>query len=508
MRPIACRHSIQACILGVVALCTACGGGTSTTPPGSSPHGGAPAPPSAIPAYCANYSTPVPNANSAPQTVYFTDNSGTGAQVYLYVVTGAPPGGGLQTQYLAVNGKMVNFTQGASAPPLPLECFPGSTHAGVGLTFKLPPPTNAQQSANLYIAYATPLPGDASPPNPLQFVGTSTGGNTQPTLDWNTPSYAAAPFDYVEYTLPTGITDITQVDRVGLPIMLTQGSFSVGFATAAQYQSLLDATIADPLYKSTAVSAQLNGGSVLARILAPQNAENWGFPQDWWYNSTFNPNYSANGEGYVGYLLAKYQSTPRLYTLNGVPGLSGNYCASSDGTANILFYSVGSATSCAGPLGTATYKMNIAQTLTGSMTTDSYGVCHSSIFTMPYGGPGGPLVDLPEFYLWKAMVIDIARGVALQNGAHPISTWNTSPTTPVPFSNFYLDPVYNTYSYLVHKYMINNLSYALPYDEPGGLAPAFTSDTSQVLQITIQKIPTYSRTQPTTVATPLPCPTS
>ncbi len=105
------------------------------------------------------------------------------------------------------------------------------------------------------------------------------------------------------------------------------------------------------------------------------------------------------------------------------------------------------------------------------------------------------------------MVIDMARGVALQNGTHPIGGWDPSPPTPAPFSTFYLDPAFNQYAYLVHKYMIGNRTYALQYDEPGGLAPTFTSDPSLPLQITIWNIPSYSRATPTAVATPLPCPT-
>jgi hypothetical protein len=276
----------------------------------------------------------------------------SGAHVYLYVVTGAPPAGGTQTQYLAANGTLTNFTVGATAPPLPLECFPGSTHEGNGLTFELPPPTNANQSANLYIAYATPPPGGGIP-NPLTFTGVTAGsqvGNSAPNLDWNAPSYVSTPWDFVEYTLPHGITDVTQVDKVGLPLQVTQGS-TIGFASG-QYENLLSGVTADPIYGKLAVPSQLNGRNVLARILSPSNAVNWGFPQDWWYNSTFNSGHSALGKGYVGYVVSQYQTTPRLYTLNGVPGLSGNYCATFDGNSNVLFYSVGSATTCSSLSGT------------------------------------------------------------------------------------------------------------------------------------------------------------
>ena len=487
----------------------------------------------AVPAYCTGYSTPVPNANSSPQPVYFTDNSGlNGTQVVLYVVTGAPPSpaGATQTQYLAANGTLTNFTPGATAAPLPLSCFPGSTHKGTGLTFELPPPTNANQGADLYIAYATPVPSPGGIPNPLTFEGVGSGGGfAGPNLDWfpripnptNTATtisaYAATPWDFVEYTLPSGITDVTQVDKVGLPLQLTQGSTTVGFQSG-QYEMLLSQILADPTFKKLAVSTQMNGRSVLARILAPQNGEDWGFPQDWWYNSSFNPAaYVAAGKGYVGYILSQYQTTPRLYALtSGIDKTvtPGNYCASSDGTSNVLFISVGTATTCS-PLpvpvpNPTSYTMNVAQTLEGSTASDAYQVCHSAIFSMPYSGaqgPGGPLLDPNEFFLWKAMVIDISRGAALQNTTHPVGGWSTAAGT-AQFSQFFTDPVSNTYAKLVHTNMFQNLSYALPYDEPGGLAPAFTSVPNTPLQITVWNIPPYSGPAvPTATASPLPCPT-
>lgn len=478
--------------------------------------------PSTVPSYCAGYSTPQPNANSSPQPVWISDLSNTGARIVLYVVSGAPPAppvgpGGTQTQYLAANGTFQNFTVGATAAPFPLECYPGSTHQGQGLTFELPPPTYAQQSANLYIAYATPPPGGGIA-NPLTFKGNGTGGgNAGPTYDWNTPSYVSTPWDYVEYTLPHGITDVTQVDKVGLPLQVSQGSTTIGFAPG-QYENLLNAILADPIYNKLAISGQLNGRSVLARILSPSKGENWGFPQDWWYNSTFNSGHSALNKGYVGYVLSQYQQAPQLYTLKGIniTPLSQNYCAGFDGSANVLWYAVHTAGNCSNLPGAPSFTMPIVGTLlgetdgTGKGRLDSYGVCGSAIFEMPYGGPGatpalGTTQDL--FYLWKAMVIDISRGVALQSGTHPIGGWETGPVPPVPFSTFYLDPVFNQYAYLVHKYMIGNRTYALQYDEPGGLAPTFTSDPAQVMQVTIQNIPLYSRSTPTANATPLPCPT-
>jgi hypothetical protein len=474
--------------------------------------------PSALPAYCASYSTPQPNANaiSSPQPVYFTDKSGTGAQVYFYVLEGADAGG--QTRYLGTDGNVHPFISNATAPPFPLECFPGSTHNGNGKTFELPPPPSTGYGANLYIAYATPMPGDSAPPNPLQFTGSGTG-YSGPSLQPGS-SYASAPFEFVEYQLPHATLDVTQVDKVGLPIQVTQnsptyGNVTIGFTSSAQYQNLLNGILADPVYKSLAVSTVLNGRSVLARILAPKDGYDSGFPQDWWYNSTYNSAYPASNQGYVQYLLSQYKQSPQLYTLNGVPGMSGYYCASSDGSSNVLFYPVTiSQPPCPTAFsGSPAYTLNAAEAFEGD-TLVGNNVCQSILFAMPWGSAaasGGVLTDQNEFFLWKAMVLDINRGFALNNSVtHPYPTWSTGTPPPLPNSSYYPSgTMYNTYAKLVHQYMNNNEAYAIPYDEPGGLAPTTTSDPSVPLQITIWNIPSYNGPAPATTPSPSPaCPPS
>lgn len=509
---------------------------TATPAPTPTPTANPSASPAATPLYCAGISTPVPNGNSNPQKVYFTDNSGTGAQVVLYVVSGAPPsppaGQADQTQYLATNGQMTNFTAGATAPPLPLACFPGST-GGSGLTFELPPPTYPLQSGNLYIALADGTPNPSgTPPNPITFEGGVTPtpspgataapgegvGNSAPTLDHAASGYVSVPWDEIEYTLPYGQTDTTQVDKVGLPLEVWQGASGqhIGFAEG-QLAGLLGAVSADPVYRNLAVSTTLTTTlgtrSVLARILAPKNGDPWGFPQNYFYNSAY---YGPNG--YIAYLLQQYEKTPQLYTLSGVSVTSQtNYCASSDGY-NVLFYSVGSATSCSNLPSTPTYTMPVYETLEGVAppVTDSYGVCTSAIFSGPYGSQTVPPFVAPvgpnnqdEFYLWKAMAIDLDRGVALQNGTHPIGTWSTS-AGAASFSDFTpasSGAFYDKYWYWVHEYTIGNLAYAYAYDEPGGLASTFTSDPSQPLYVTIHNIPPYSAPTPSPAAAE-PCPTA
>ena len=473
------------------------------------------APPSSAPAYCTGYSTPVPNSVSSPQAVHIIDNSGTGAQVVMYLVTGADTNG--NHYYLAANGQLTQFTTGATAPPLPLACFPGSA-GGAGLTFELPPPPagNANMGENLFIALANP---GTTLPNPLTFTGSGSSFSGY-SLDWNSGSYASAPFDYVETGLPNATTDTTQVDKVGLPIELSQmnpstGATSppVGFAPGG-YDSLLSAMQNDPdsTSKKLLVSTTLNGRSVLARILNPSDGSVWGFPQDYFYNPAYAPpGYSGTTLGYLGYVLQQYQTSARLYNIdNAGNGVSGNYCASYDGNGHVLWYSVPSA-SCASPstTGTLVWTMPVNTLLQGDGASDS-GICQSAIFAMPWGTADIPakFPTYTDFYLWKAMTIDFARGVALQAppAVHPIGSWNT--TTPVAAFNsqWPTDPLYSHYWRFVHQNMIGSDSYGIAYDEPGGYASTFTANTADTLVITIQNVPAYSGSTPTMLPPALTCP--
>jgi hypothetical protein len=430
-----------------------------------------------------------------------------GAQLYLYLVTGFDQGANGH-QFLQANGTLATFQNGVNAPAIPLVCFPGSIGgSGTGLTFALPPPTTANTSGNLYLVYATPAPGGGIP-NPLPFKGVGPGAYSAPATDWNSAAFVDAPYDYIEYTLPHGITDVTQVNKVGLPLRLQQGTAEIGFTSGTQYKALLDGILAaKPYWNKLAFSAVVNKHKVLGGILATQNGGVWGFPQDYFYNGKYTG--KNNPSGYVGYVLNQYKNAPRVYTtqyLSDVPLQT--FCASSDGTANVLFYAVSSASACKNALKNPKYTMPIFNTLKGTGVLDA-GICQSAIFAMPYG-PGAPFADLTEFYLWKAMVIDFNRGVILSSSTHPIGTWRTDIPAGqrTPFSDFYTEAQYSQYSKFVHKTMIDHLSYALAYDEPGGYGPTFTSEPSQVLKVTIQEIPAYSVDIPKTVPTPLPCPTS
>lgn len=477
--------------------------------------------PGSTPTYCQGISA----AQSPGQKVMLTDNSGTGGIPVLYVATG--------TQYLNAQGQMTNWSLGVTAQPFPLTCFPGST-GGSGATFELP----VASAGRMFIALATPPPsGSTTPPNPLILMGNNGGGYAPPDnkLGGFYPSpgpngqistYTSTPWDFVEFTLPSGVTDVTQVDQVGLPLELTQSGVSVGFGSGTAFGQL--AQNLSGIYGKLVVNSTFNGRGIVSRIVSPKNGLNWGFPQDWFYNSTYNAADSPNppNRGYIGYILQQYMTTPQLYSLYGTnstatPTTNDYYCAQSDGSASFTFVEIGSSTTCTASTtampGGNTYTMQAYNTVEAWISGSS---CQSAIFSMPSGGPGGPLADNNAFYLWKALVIEIARGTALQavSYGHPVSTWQTgapftSPTPP-PFSEYFKDPVFDLYAQQVHEAMLGNNSYALQYDEPGGLAPTLTGPSSvsgPALQITIQNIPpalSAPTPVPSPVATPMVCPTS
>lgn len=467
--------------------------------------------PASTPSYCPSY---LPSTAAGAQPVLFTNDSDTGpnVQIYLYVTAGT-------TQFLAANGTMQSFSSGSPAPALPLECFPGSLNGGNGKTFALP----VVQAGRLWIALATPVPpGDSAPANPLPLLA-SGSGFSQPAPGWSGPN--TPPWDIIEFSLPGGVTDVSQVNKVGLPLDVKQGGDEIGFGKG-QYETLLSQILAAGFpYSNLAVPTSVGSKSVLGAIFAPQEGGSLGFPQDWFYSSHSNTSpYAAQSDGYIGYVLSQYQQHPQVYEVLksiGDKAITADkiYCASADKTGDVLFYNVASPapspcpTSFSGP---PSYTMPIYNTLEGTVTSSGASqyngsFCVTGVLSMPYASSatsGGTLADQYEFYLWKAMVIDLARGVALQtaHGPHPVGGWGTATPPPLPFGDYYQDPVYNVYAKLVHENMLGNNTYAMPYDEPGGYAPTFNAN-SDPLQVTIRHIPAYSAT-PNPGATGLTCPTS
>ncbi|HET7815923.1 MAG TPA: hypothetical protein VFL13_16290, partial [Candidatus Baltobacteraceae bacterium] len=220
------------------------------------------------------------------------------------------------------------------------------------------------------------------------------------------------------------------------------------------------------------------------------------------------------------------------------PSTNDVYCATSDGTGTFIFTEIGSAgTAAANPCaaspaptpmpGGNVFDMSAWSFVEGnpmqSNPGPASGYCQTAIFNMAASGPG-QLVEIPnagttgwfsDFYLWKATMVDIARGMALQDVLHPASTWNTA--TGPAFSSYFKDPVFDQWAYILHKDMYANKAYALQYDELGGLSTSFTPDVSgrTTLDITVQQIPTGgptalpspAATAPWPVPPPLPCPT-
>ncbi len=193
------------------------------------------------------------------------------------------------------------------------------------------------------------------------------------------------------------MTDVTQVDQVGLPLELTQSGVSVGFGSGTSFGQLATELIWDN-YGKLVVNSTFNGRGIVSRIVSPKNGLNWGFPQDWFYNSTYNAADSPNppNRGYIGYILQQYMTTPQLYSLYGTnstatPTTNDYYCAQSDGSASFTFVEIGSSTTCTASTtampGGNTYTMQAYNTVEAWISGSS---CQSAIFSMPSGGPGRP----------------------------------------------------------------------------------------------------------------------
>jgi hypothetical protein len=225
--------------------------------------------------------------------------------------------------------------------------------------------------------------------------------------------------------------------------------------------------------------------------------------------------------GYLSCVLNSYATTPRLYATvgSGVSKVSGdNYCVTSDGSANFGFTDVGSATSCTGITYTSPnmHAMPVALFTYGTppVSKDGTGCDAGFLFGLPpnnnwittgKGKHSANVFATPDaFAVWKGLAIDLNRGAALSTNAHPAGGWAQNFASPAAFGNYYTDPLYNTYAYVLHRYYDNHQSYALAYDEPGGQASAFTYVTGDALAITVNPVPTAAAVSP--VASPVPYP--
>lgn len=446
--------------------------------------------PTATPAYCANYHTPPPGA-SPNNPVTFTDDSGL-PKVDVLFYDSIYPG-----KYLAANGTPVTTT----APiPLPIACYPGST-GGSGQTFEIPGGSNGR----LYVAYATPVPGQPTAvPNPFANVSSA------PSLDLTSTSYVGSPWDYLEYTLPSGTIDVTQVDKVGLPIELsigtqpTVGVSSSGYANVLTQFQALSGT--DAVFKNLLVSSSFDGKNVLARIINPGYGWVWGMPQDWYTNPAFGSVSAPYSLGFLGYVLAQYGSPTASFVYDITPANASypEYNACSDGSTEFVFTPTSAGPCNLSAPGTITIPASLLE------PTGAGHSCASLIFQQPYGlaQVGSVFSSDQQFYLWKSLTIDLNRGTILTTGqTHPVGGLGTGPPQP-SLSLFGQDAIFDTYWQILHANFDNHQAYAIPYDEPGNFASAPTGNAPTPIHITVNRIPTgFVQPSPTPAPVPSGCTT-
>lgn len=493
--------------------------------------------PSSTPSYCANYS--IPAANTVP--VDIADNSGLGATLILYVWNG--------TSWMTNAGAF----GATSANPIPFACFQHSKSRH----FALPPTIRA---GRLYIAYSAST-STTVVPNPLANMPP---GGPAPTYG---NAYYSIPWDVIELGTTSGaIVDLTAVTNLGLPLEMgqappgqspfskridesrrpahtrtgraipapcaTSGAGVVG-VTSCNYANIYTAMSSVSQYQNLVATGNFNGKIIDLRIINPAKAQGgWNFGSDWFYNPAYLGAYPSVcsgvptplANGYLSCVLAAYQTTSRLYATAGsgvAKVTNANYCVSSDGSANFGFTSVGTSTSCAGITYTSpnTKPMPIALFEYGTppQPKDGRGCDAGFLFGMPPNsswintGPGkkpskhpNVFLNADAFAVWKGIAIDLNRGAALSTGAHPAGGWAQNFASPAAFSNYYNDPLYNDFAYIVHYYYDHNQSYALSYDEPGGQASAFAYVTGNAIDIRVNAVPTAAAVSP--VATPVPFP--
>lgn len=492
--------------------------------------------PTSTPSYCANYSVPASNTVQ----INITNKSRLGAPIIMYVWNGA---------------SWMNNTGGfgsTSANPIPLACFPASTGTKKGAQFALPANIAA---GRLYIAYAASN-GKTIVPNPLSSMPPGGPAPTYGGPYWNVP------WDVVELGTRSGaIVDLTAVTSLGLPLEMAQappgkspfsdragsappalagrsipspcatsGAGIVG-VTSCNYANIYTAMSSLPQYRNLVATGSFRGTIVDLRIINPAKAQGaWNFGSDWFYNPAYlspSPSVCSGvptplANGYLSCVLASYHTTSRLYATagSGVSKASGaNYCVSSDGSANFGFTNVKTATSCAGITYSSpnTFAMPVALFKYGTppVPSDGKGCDAGFLFGLPPNnnwiskgkGKHQNVFGTPDaFAVWKGLALDLNRGAALSTGSHPAGGWAQNLASPAAFSDYYNDPVYNDYAYILHYYYDHNQSYALSYDEPGGQASAFAYVTGNAIDIRVNAVPTAAAVSPLSAPVPYPLP--
>ncbi len=482
------RRVFFATAIAAVALLFACSGNPGMMPPRGAiaAYAGRAA---ALPRYCKNY-TPFSGGGGVP--VNFRNASGLKTPVFVYVNAG--------TQYLNTNGTLESLPVGkASSFEFPLACFTGPN----GKQFVIPPGT----SDRIYVSFGPVVPPSngilacCEPPNvPTGYV------NENYHRLW----------DVLEYAYPNatgGINfDSTQVDAFAIPFVVTVRApgqtVTVG---TRRYAEIVRAMRSTKPWDSLVVMGRLDRVAMPLRVMSPDDATTQAGSDNQPFNARFPQHYFTSAayyshpRGYLGALLAYYKTakarrSPNYHKIVYVPYqvyFYGNACNSSptgggatrcptyyaysDGVSHFKFERASTPSPAPG-MTAAPFPASV------SIPIADLGEVHmvSGIWGIPFNTATTDSVARQTwFYLYKGLVSDLNRGVAMQRGYHgaapcarpsmpPSGCARNTTQLTVPYgANYYRNPnlttgnaaIFNGYSKILHDNFIGGFAYGESYDD-------------------------------------------
>lgn len=505
-------------------------GNPSPSPsPSSSPSGNpSPSPsPSSSPTppnYCSSYTV-----YSGGYPVFFDDDSGQTLHSYIYVTDGR--------HYLNTKGVWKIWNAVKSLQPssyeYPLSCYTKTP-------FHLP--TGA--GIRVYVSYGTLTVGQLNSSS-KHSVSYNLEPNccerpSYPTTFQN-PNYYKL-WDYWEYSSSgSGMNlDSTQVDAFALPFYITVTNPAAGGLISLgpkSYAGVVNAFKASSLWSKLIVYGAGASSSSVLRIMSPGSAtQTYGgyykntfdpnFPYDLFYNATYFP------YGYAGQAAAGYLAYVEAYFASAAPGLPNykkivfapyqtQYGPGSPACNEYTSGLSGGSTVC--PTYYAYYDSNGFEfSLTPYSPSTGSSASFPSKVTLPVSdfeqGPMGNNIWQPvalpyktsysltarvTFNLYKALAVDITRGVATQVGYHPVLPCSSATNCQQSFSP--QNGVYGSYNYyqttnvvsglpalscgyclLLHQTFHHGRAYATPYDDYMNQSTDTTSTASSTITVTIE----------------------
>ena len=383
------------------------------------------------------------------------------SSIFLYA-TGQNSTGGVDNgyyYYLGSDGGLKYFDGATThAPGFQLTCFPGSIPGKRGAQYVIPASASA---GRLWIAIAPqtkPSPGPDS--NPLLLFGSSAAGAFIGPAPWNgTSTWRDVLFDVVEYALSPAKTpnyDLTQVDFIGLPLMVQPdpAGAPIGIDPANE-AALLKAFADDKAFAGLVYYSTIDGQKKLTRIYNPAHAAPGIAPnlQDYFTEYLSNvviPVYEENMDPKSAHYHSLWTEIEPLMTNVVLDRTPKAYYAGYDAKTESFLFTPCEPTGCkAGGAG-----------LSGSVGFSKNAVTSPDIFQ---DNQGTLSASNPVYYLLKALTTDLNRGVAIVPGQHPAPGLHPGPgQSPYPY---YSNPVHNDFSEIVHKYSINDTGYGFAWDD-------------------------------------------